>query len=126
MKKQCGERNILIGIVAAREGLINLHQLESAFESWLADKATSLSEILIEQGALSASQRDQVEAMVDEQHAINASLADTVDITFTDSLKKFVEDSDFRQFVGKHLTVPPESEVSLKCPASVEPPLKPI
>ncbi len=41
---------LMLGMLALRQGFIDYNQLLAAFEQWLAARARSLAEILVEQG----------------------------------------------------------------------------
>src|SRR5262245_25640383 len=47
-------RDLLFGLLALQTGLINQAQLVAAFHAWTQARDRSMSEILVEQGALSA------------------------------------------------------------------------
>jgi hypothetical protein len=48
------ERDLLFGMLALQNGLINQGQLVAAFQAWSRDKARSLAEHLVDRGALEA------------------------------------------------------------------------
>jgi serine/threonine-protein kinase len=58
-------RDLLFGLLALQNGLINQVQLEAAFQAWILDKARALAEHLIALGYLNDAQRAVVEAMAD-------------------------------------------------------------
>src|ERR1700758_4231376 len=58
------ERNLLFGLLALQNGLIDQGQLVAAFQAWTRDKARTLAEHLDARGELDADQRAAVEAMV--------------------------------------------------------------
>jgi serine/threonine protein kinase len=58
------DRNLLCGLLALQNGLIDQVQLVAAFQAWTRDKARPLGEHLVVQGHLDAEQRAGVEAMV--------------------------------------------------------------
>jgi hypothetical protein len=59
------DHNLLFGLLALQNGLINQGQLVAAFQAWTLDKARSLAEHLIALGHLNTAQRAVVEAMAD-------------------------------------------------------------
>jgi hypothetical protein len=58
------ERNLLFGLLALQNGLINQGQLVAAFQAWTLDKTRGLAEHLVARGDLDDEQRAGVEAMV--------------------------------------------------------------
>ena len=58
------DRNLLFGLLALQNGLINQAQLVAAFQAWTLDKARALADHLVGRGDLDADQRAGVEAMV--------------------------------------------------------------
>jgi serine/threonine-protein kinase len=58
-------RDLLFGLLALQNGLINQVQLVAAFQAWTLDKARSLAEHLIALDHLSSAQRTVIEAMAD-------------------------------------------------------------
>src|SRR5215831_3076881 len=58
------ERNLLFGLLALQNGLIDQGQLVAAFQAWTRDKARALAEHLVARGDLDDDQRAGVEAMV--------------------------------------------------------------
>ena len=70
-----GDRNLLFGVLALEMDFINRDALVAAMHAWILDKAKSLSQILVEQGALSATRRALLEPLVQEhiqQHGNDA------------------------------------------------------
>jgi serine/threonine protein kinase/tetratricopeptide (TPR) repeat protein len=59
------DRNLLFGLLALQNGLINQGQLVAAFQAWTLDKARALADHLIALGHLNASQRAAVEVMAE-------------------------------------------------------------
>src|SRR5262245_40865166 len=57
------DRNLLFGLLALQNGLINQGQLVAAFQAWTLDKARALADHLISLGHLDAAERAAVEAM---------------------------------------------------------------
>jgi serine/threonine-protein kinase len=57
-------RDLLFGLLALQNGLINQGQLVAAFQAWTLDKARALADHLCARGDLDAEQRSGVEAMV--------------------------------------------------------------
>src|SRR5262245_26433544 len=58
------ERNLLFGMLALQNGLINQVQLVAAFQAWTLDKAGALADHLVARGDLDADDRSAVEALV--------------------------------------------------------------
>src|SRR5215468_11749836 len=58
------ERNLLFGLLALQNGLIDQVQLVAAFQAWTRDKARALADHLVERGDLDADDRAAVEALV--------------------------------------------------------------
>jgi hypothetical protein len=59
------DRNLLFGLLALQNGLINQGQLVAAFQAWTLDKGRTLADHLIALGHLNDAQRAVVEAMTD-------------------------------------------------------------
>jgi serine/threonine-protein kinase len=64
MAAVAADRNLLFGLLALQNGLINQRQLVAAFQAWTLDRACALADHLIGCGDLDADQRAGVEAMV--------------------------------------------------------------
>src|SRR5262249_49891431 len=62
-------RDLLFGLLALQNGLINQVQLVADFQAWTLDKARTLADHLIALDHLNAAQRAVVEAMADLQVA---------------------------------------------------------
>ena len=58
------ERNLLFGLLALQNGLIDQDQLVAAFRVWTRDKSRQIADYLVDRGDLDADQRDAVEVMV--------------------------------------------------------------
>src|SRR5262245_52973517 len=58
------ERDLLFGLLALQNGLINQIQLVAAFQAWTLDKARALAEHLVSRGNLDADDRSAVDALV--------------------------------------------------------------
>src|SRR5262245_52672538 len=58
------DHDLLFGLLALQNGLIDQGQLVAAFQAWTRDKARSLADHLLARGDLDADQRAGVEAMV--------------------------------------------------------------
>ncbi len=58
------DRDLLFGLLALQNGLIDQGQLVAAFHAWTRDKARPLGDHLIDRGDLDADQRGVIEAMV--------------------------------------------------------------
>src|SRR4029077_3567663 len=60
-------RDLLFGLLALQNGLIDQVQLVAAFQAWTLDKARALADHLVGRGDLDADDRSAVEALV-ERH----------------------------------------------------------
>src|SRR5215468_10885182 len=73
------DRNLLFGLLALQNGLIQQAQLVSAFHAWTCDKARLLADHLVALGHLNEAQRAAVEALaalhVEKHGDIERSLA---------------------------------------------------
>ncbi len=58
------DRNLLFGLLALQNGLIDQDQLVAAFRVWSRDKSRQIAEYLVDRGDLDADQRAVVQAMV--------------------------------------------------------------
>src|SRR5262249_56104036 len=58
------DRDLLFGLLALQNGLIDQVQLVAAFQAWTRAKARPLADHLVDRGDLDADQRAAVEAMV--------------------------------------------------------------
>jgi hypothetical protein len=58
------ERQLLFGLLALQNGLIDQGQLVAAFQAWTLDKARALADHLVGRGDLDAADRSAVEALV--------------------------------------------------------------
>ncbi len=58
------DRNLLFGLLALQNGLIDQDQLVAAFRAWSRDKRRQIAEYLVDRGDLDADQRGVVQAMV--------------------------------------------------------------
>src|SRR5271163_3287162 len=64
MAANAADRDLLFGLLALQNGLIDQGQLVAAFQAWTRDRARPLAEHLVARGDLDAEQRIGVEAMV--------------------------------------------------------------
>src|SRR5262245_8956456 len=64
MAAVAAEKNLLFGLLALQNGLIDQGQLVAAFQAWTRDKARPLAEHLVGRGDLDADDRAAVEALV--------------------------------------------------------------
>jgi serine/threonine-protein kinase len=64
MAALAADRNLLFGLLALQNGLIDQGQLVAAFQAWTRDKARALADHLGDRGGLDTEQRAGVEAMV--------------------------------------------------------------
>src|SRR5438045_4928183 len=58
------DRNLLFGLLALQNGLINQGQLVAAFQAWTLDKGRALADHLVGRSDLDADDRSAVEALV--------------------------------------------------------------
>src|SRR3954470_20568834 len=58
------DRDLLFGLLALQNGLINQGQLVAAFQAWTLDKARALADHLVRRGDLDADDRSAVDALV--------------------------------------------------------------
>jgi len=58
------DRNLLFGLLALQNGLIDQVQLVSAFQAWTLDKSRLLADFLVDRGDLDADQRSVVDAIL--------------------------------------------------------------
>jgi serine/threonine protein kinase/Flp pilus assembly protein TadD len=65
MAAVAADRNLLFGLLALQNGLINQVQLVAAFQAWTLDRARALADHFIALGHLDDTQRAVVEAMAD-------------------------------------------------------------
>jgi serine/threonine protein kinase len=63
MASVMADRNLLFGLLALQNGLLNQSQLVAAFQAWILDKARTLADHLISLGHLKDAERAVVEAM---------------------------------------------------------------
>ena len=68
-------RDLLFGLLALQNGLINQAQLVAAFQAWTLDKARALADHLIALGHLTGAQQAVIEAMADLHIAKHGDLA---------------------------------------------------
>ena len=61
------DRNLLFGLPALQNSLVDQVQLVAAFQAWTLDKSRHLAEILVWRGDLNPVQRELLEALA-EQH----------------------------------------------------------
>jgi serine/threonine-protein kinase len=64
MSAAAADRNLLFGLLALQNGLIDQDQLVNAFRAWTRDKARGLADLLADRGDLDRDQRAAVEALV--------------------------------------------------------------
>jgi WD40 repeat protein/serine/threonine protein kinase len=57
-------RDLLFGLLALQNGLIDQGQLVAAFQAWTLDRNRTLADLLVERGALPGTQRDLLIALV--------------------------------------------------------------
>src|SRR5262249_18263286 len=64
MAALAADRNLLFGLLALQNGLINQVRLVAAFQAWTLDKGRALADHLVGRGDLDADDRSAVEALV--------------------------------------------------------------
>jgi hypothetical protein len=67
MSAIAAEKNLLFGLLALQNGLINQRQLVAVFQAWTLDRARGLAEYLVGHGDLDTDDRALVEALA-ERH----------------------------------------------------------
>ncbi len=60
------DRNLLLGIIALQMDFVSRDSLIAAMHAWVLDKATPLSRLLQNQGALTKARRSLLAALVEE------------------------------------------------------------
>ncbi len=93
------DRDLLFGLIALQNGMIDQSQLVAAFQAWTLDKARPLAEHLVGRGDLEADQRAIIEAMVGmhlKKHAGSAekSLAAIASAASTRQTLERIADTD--------------------------------
>src|SRR5262245_1295736 len=63
MAALAADRNLLFGLLALQNGLIDQVQLVAAFQAWTLDKARLLADYLVSRGDLNTAQRAAIEAL---------------------------------------------------------------
>jgi DNA-binding GntR family transcriptional regulator len=58
------DRDMLFGMLALQNGMIDQGQLVASFQAWTRDRSRSLAKHLVTRGALEAADRAAVEALV--------------------------------------------------------------
>src|SRR6185436_5044151 len=72
MEGMCGvnaDRNLLFGILAFQNNFIDRQALLAAFDRWTTDKAMTLGQVLVSQGALASDVHALLEALVEKHVA---------------------------------------------------------
>src|SRR5437660_8265863 len=64
MASNTADDNLIFGLLALQNGLIDQDQLLAAFRAWTRDKSRPLADFLVDRGDLDGDQRAGVEAMV--------------------------------------------------------------
>jgi serine/threonine-protein kinase len=64
MSEPTTDRNLLFGLLALQNGLLNQVQLVAAFQAWTLDRRRRLADHLVERGDLDPEDREAVEALV--------------------------------------------------------------
>src|SRR5215468_9765200 len=64
MAALAADRDLLFGLLALQNGLIDQVQLVAAFQAWTLDKARALADHLVGRGDLDADDRSAVQALV--------------------------------------------------------------
>ena len=64
MASIAADRNLLFGLLALQNGLIDQVQLVAAFQAWTLDKARALADHLVGRGDLDADDRSAIDALV--------------------------------------------------------------
>src|SRR5277367_6479324 len=100
------DRNLLLGIVALQMDFISRDELIAAMHDWTLDKARSLSEILVKNGALDPADRAVLESLVERHIARHGgdpekSLSSIELIVPSRSTLESLDDPDIRQSLSK-------------------------
>lgn len=63
-EREAADRNLLLGLLALQNNLIDRRQLVRAFDDWVVDKEQSLGNLLVRDGALKVEELNLVSALV--------------------------------------------------------------
>lgn len=105
-ERPSADRNLLFGVQAWQTGVITEKQLLDALKQWTFNKSQPLSDILVHAGAITPSQRDLLQPLVEAQirlHQDNAGRALSALSSVSGiagSLKRNIDDSDVQQSLG--------------------------
>ncbi len=69
-------RDLLFGLLALQNGLVNQPQLVAAFAAWTASPGRAMADLLVEQGAMTAPRRAVIEALLAEHLAAHGGDAE--------------------------------------------------
>jgi eukaryotic-like serine/threonine-protein kinase len=111
MNGPSSDRNLLLGIVALQMDFVARDDLIKAMHDWTLDKTRSLSEILVENGALDPADRAALESLVDRHIArhdgdVDRSLSSIDIIVHSRTVLESIDDPDLNQSLGKLMNRP--------------------
>jgi len=89
------DQNLLFGVLALQAGLLDAQQFASGCSLWCANKEQSLAQIFIDQGWLTAEERDHIAYLLErnlrkhqgDPHATLASAADAKVVRLLETLE---------------------------------------
>ena len=62
--RDAANRDLLIGLLALQNGLIDQDELITVFRTWTRDRSSTIADLLVTRGGLDASQRELLDALV--------------------------------------------------------------
>lgn len=74
--RDAADRNLLFGILALQNNMIDRRQLVRAFDDWIVDKSQTLADLLVQDAAITLAERELMNALVErhlERHGGNAA-----------------------------------------------------
>src|SRR2546423_1796317 len=113
MAQRVADRNLLFGILAVQRDFISADQLVAALDAWVQDRTRPLGQILLEQGALPAPRRAQLEALVEEHLKRHADPGTSLTAVGPQSAEE----------VGLRVAAPPDLQATLSTLAGPHPPM---
>jgi eukaryotic-like serine/threonine-protein kinase len=75
-RPEVAPRDLLIGLLALQNGMVNQPQLVAAFGAWTTSAGRAMADLLVEQGALTDSRRALLEALLAEHLAVHGGDAE--------------------------------------------------
>jgi formylglycine-generating enzyme required for sulfatase activity/tRNA A-37 threonylcarbamoyl transferase component Bud32 len=106
MAASTADRNLLFGVLALQMDFVSKDQLVAGMHAWVLEKTKPLAQILVDQGALSASHRDLLQPLVEahiQQHQDDPaqSLAALGSVTSIHDALDQVHDFDVQASLGR-------------------------